>query len=408
MALIDLFLARRVTQGQLTVHHADGKTTQFGTPDPAFRDVTIRFTDKGAANFIVRNPGLGAAEAFMDGRLIVEQGDIRDLVNLLSGNGKWEAGKRTLKPHPLREAVAAVTHRLNRINMTRKSKQNVAHHYDLSDRLYDLFLDADRQYSCAYFTDPDNSLEQAQDDKKAHIAAKLALKPGMRVLDIGCGWGGMALYLHAKTGAEVLGVTLSEEQIKVARRRAEDAGVADKVKFELIDYRHVTGQFDRIVSVGMFEHVGPAHYKAFFRKCRELLTSEGVMLIHTIGRMGNPGVTDDFTAKYIFPGGYNPALSEIVRGYEGLKMFPTDIEVLRLHYAYTCDQWYDRTVAAKAQIVALYDERFYRMWTFYLAGAAQAFRFGGLVNYQLQMSRSRTELPITRDYMIEEERRLRG
>ena len=408
MALIDLFLARRVKRGQLTVHHADGKTTRFGTADPEFRDVTIRFTDTGAANFIVRNPGLGAAEAFMDGRLIVEQGDIRDLVNLLSGNGKWEDGKRTLKPHPLREAVASVTHRLNRINMTRKSKQNVAHHYDLSDRLYELFLDADRQYSCAYFTDPGNSLEQAQDDKKAHIAAKLALKPGMKVLDIGCGWGGMALYLHAKTGAEVLGVTLSEEQIKVARRRAEEAGVADKVKFELIDYRHVAGQFDRIVSVGMFEHVGPAHYKAFFRKCRELLTPEGVLLMHTIGRMNGPGVTDDFTAKYIFPGGYNPALSEIVRGYEGLKMFPTDIEVLRLHYAHTCDAWYDRTVAAKDQIVALYDERFYRMWTFYLAGAAQAFRYGGLVNYQLQMSRSRTELPLTRDYMVEEERRLRG
>ncbi|MEG3087864.1 cyclopropane-fatty-acyl-phospholipid synthase family protein [Sphingomonas sp. PB4P5] len=408
MALIDLFLARRVKRGQLTVHHADGKTTHFGTPDPVLRDVTIRFTDKGAANFIVRNPGLGAAEAFMDGRLIVEQGDIRDLVNLLSGNGQWEAGKRTLKPHPAREMVAAVTHRLNRINMTRKAKQNVAHHYDLSDRLYDLFLDADRQYSCAYFTDPANALEQAQDDKKAHIAAKLALKPGMKVLDIGCGWGGMALYLHAKTGAEVLGVTLSEEQIKVAKRRAEEAGVADKVKFELIDYRHVTGQFDRIVSVGMFEHVGPAHYKAFFRKCRDLLTAEGVMLIHTIGRMGKPGVTDDFTAKYIFPGGYNPALSEIVRGYEGLKMLPTDIEVLRLHYAYTLDHWYYRTVGAREQIVALYDERFYRMWTFYLAGAAQAFRYGGLVNYQLQMSRSRTELPITRDYMIEEERRLRG
>ena len=408
MALIDLFLSRRVHRGQLTVHHADGKTATFGTPDPEFRDVTIRFVDKGAANFIVRNPGLGAAEAYMDGRLVVEQGDIRDLVYLLSGNGKWEKGKRTLKPSAARGLVASVTHRLNRINMTRKAKRNVAHHYDLSDRLYDLFLDADRQYSCAYYTDPENTLEQAQDDKKAHIAAKLAIEPGMRVLDIGCGWGGMALYLHAKTGAEVLGVTLSEEQIKVARRRAEEAGVADKVKFELVDYRHVTGSFDRIVSVGMFEHVGPAHYKAFFRKCRELLSEEGVMLIHTIGRMNGPGVTDDFTAKYIFPGGYNPALSELVKGYEGLKMFPTDIEVLRLHYAYTCEEWYDRVVAAKDQIVALYDERFYQLWTFYLAGAGQAFRYGGLVNYQLQMSRSRTALPITRDYMIEEERRLRG
>lgn len=349
----------------------------------------------------------------MDGRLLIEQGDIRDLVNLLAGNGLWEEGGRGLKPSPARRAVAAVTHRLNRINMARKSKRNVAHHYDLSDRLYDLFLDADRQYSCAYYTDPSNTLERAQGDKKAHIAAKLALKPGMKVLDIGCGWGGMALYLHEKTGAEVIGITLSEEQLKVARRRAAEAGVADKVRFELIDYRHVTpdkfgGQFDRIVSVGMFEHVGPAHYRAFFRKCRELLTKDGVMLLHTIGRMGQPGVTDDFTAKYIFPGGYSPALSEIIRGYEGLRMFPTDIEILRLHYSYTTDAWYDRTVAAKEQIVALYDERFYRMWTFYLAGASQAFRFGGLCNYQLQLSRSRIGVPITRDYIIEEERRLRG
>lgn len=407
MALIDHFLALRVKRGTLRVTHADGAVRTFGTSDPAFRDVAIRFTDAGAANFIVRNPGLGAAEAFMDARLIVEQGDIRDLVNLLTGNDPWEAGANALNPSPLRRAVAGVTHRLGRINMERKAKRNVAHHYDLSDRLYDLFLDADRQYSCAYFTDPANSLEQAQADKKAHIAAKLALEPGMRVLDIGCGWGGLALYLHAKTGADVLGVTLSEEQLKVARRRAAEAGVADKVRFELIDYRNVTGQFDRIVSVGMFEHVGPAHYRAFFRKCRDLLNPEGVMLMHTIGRMGAPGVTDDFTAKYIFPGGYNPALSEIVRGYEELLMFPTDIEVLRLHYSLTLDHWYDRTVAAKDAIVALYDERFYRMWTFYLSGAGAAFRHGGLCNYQVQLSRSRTVLPITRDYIAERERGLR-
>jgi len=304
--------------------------------------------------------------------------------------------------------VGAVAHRLDRINMARRSKRNVAHHYDLSDRLYDLFLDADRQYSCAYFTDPANTLEQAQADKKAHIAAKLLLRPGMRVLDIGCGWGGLALYIHARTGAEVLGVTLSEEQLKVARRRAEEAGVADKVRFELVDYRSLTGTFDRIVSVGMFEHVGPAHYGAFFRKCRDLLTDDGVMLLHTIGRMGGPGVTDSFTTKYIFPGGYNPALSEIVRGYEGTRLFPTDIEVLRLHYAMTIDHWYDRTVAAKDQIVALYDERFYRLWTFYLAGAAAAFRTGGMVNYQVQLSKSRTAVPLTRDYMGEAEQALRG
>ena len=408
MALIDLFLARRVKRGQLTVIHADGTHIVHGAPDPAFADATIRFTDREAANHIVRNPGLGAAEAYMDGRLVVDRGDVRDLVNLLTGNDPWEAGANALSPGLPRRAVAAVTHRLGRINMARRSKRNVAHHYDLSDRLYDLFLDVDRQYSCAYFTDPANDLDRAQADKKAHIAAKLALRPGMRVLDIGCGWGGMALYLHAKTGAAVHGVTLSEEQIKVARRRAEEAGVADRVTFELIDYRAVVGRFDRIVSVGMFEHVGPAHYRTFFTKCRDLMTPDGVMLLHTIGRMGAPGVTDDFTAKYIFPGGYNPALSEIARGYEGLRLFPTDVEVLRVHYALTLDRWYDRTVAARDRIVALYDERFFRMWQFYLAGAGASFRHGGLCNYQVQLSRSRLELPITRDYIAAGERALRG
>ncbi len=407
MALIDRFFARFVKRGQITVTYADGTIKTFGTPDATLKSVAVRFTDKGAPGAIVRNPALGAAEAFMDGRLVIDEGDIRDLVNLLKGNTPWEKGD-ALKPSLPIKLLDKVVHRVDRVNMARRSKKNVAHHYDLSDRLYDLFLDADRQYSCAYFTDPANSLEQAQGDKKAHIAAKLLLKPGMRVLDIGCGWGGMALYLHEKTGAEVLGVTLSEEQLKVARRRAEEAGVADKVKFELIDYRAVTGQFDRIVSVGMFEHVGPAHYKAFFRKCRELLTADGVMLLHTIGRMGVPGVTDTFTTKYIFPGGYNPALSEIVRGYEGTKLFPTDIEVLRVHYAMTIDLWYDRTVAAKDAIVALYDERFYRMWTFYLAGAAAAFRTGGMVNYQVQLAKSRYAVPLTRDYIGEAEQAFRG
>jgi cyclopropane-fatty-acyl-phospholipid synthase len=408
MALIDLFLSRAVTRGTLTLHRPDVATKTFGTSEAGFPDVVIRFTDKNVGRSIVSDPGLGAAEAFMDGRLVIEQGDIRALVELLTSNDPWEDGRSALAASPLRRAVAAAAHRFGRINMERASKRNVAHHYDLSDRLYDLFLDTDRQYSCAYFTDPANSLEQAQADKKAHIAAKLALKPGMRVLDIGCGWGGMALYLHQKTGAEVLGVTLSEEQLKVARRRAEEAGVADKVRFELIDYRHVTGQFDRIVSVGMFEHVGVKHYRAFFGKCRELLTEDGVMLMHTIGRLGGPGVTDQFTLKYIFPGGYNPALSEIVRGYEGMRLFPTDIEVLRVHYSWTLDHWYDRTVAAKDEIVALYDEKFFRMWTFYLAGAAAAFRHGGLCNYQVQLTRGRVSVPVTRDYIHEEERRLRA
>jgi cyclopropane-fatty-acyl-phospholipid synthase len=407
MALIDHFFARAIKRGEFTVIHADGTARSFGAPDAEIAPVTIRFTDPSVTRRILTDPSLGAAEAFMDGSLVIEQGDILALLNLFTANNKWEAGASNLNPGPLKRGFDNIRFRLDRINMARRSKRNVAHHYDLSATLYDHFLDADRQYSMAYYTDPSNSLEQAQADKKAHIAAKLAIRPGMKVLDIGCGWGGMALYLHARTGAEVLGVTLSEEQLKIARERAEKAGVADKVKFELIDYRHVTGQFDRIVSVGMFEHVGTTHYRTFFSKCRELLTEEGVMLLHTIGRAGEPGVTDAFTAKYIFPGGYIPALSEIVRGHEGMRIFLTDVEVLRLHYAYTLQAWYDRATAAKAEIVALYDESFFRMWTFYLAGSLCAFRNGGLVNYQLQYSRSRAALPITRDYMIEAEKELR-
>lgn len=407
MALIDHFLARAVKRGTLTVIHPDGKCRTFGAPDPALPDVTIRFTDKAAERAILRDPGLGAGEMFMAGRLVIDQGDVLDLATLLTGNDRWETAQNNLEPSPLSRAFGAVRFRFSRFNMERRSKRNVAHHYDLSARLYDLFLDRDKQYSCAYFAEPDATLEQAQEDKLAHIAAKLAIRPGMRVLDIGCGWGGLGLYLHRTLGAEVLGVTLSEEQLSIARRRAADAGVADKVRFELIDYRRVTGQFDRVVSVGMFEHVGPAHYRTFFRKCRELLAEDGVMLLHTIGRMGAPGVTDAWTAKYVFPGGYNPALSEIARAYEGLRLFPTDIEVLRLHYAKTLKHWYARTVTARAEIEALYDARFYRMWTFYLAGAAMAFEHGGLVNYQLQLAKSRTALPITRDYMAEAERALR-
>lgn len=408
MTIIDVFLSRRVKRGQLTVVYFDGTKRVFGTPDPAFPNVTIRFTDTGAMGSIIRDPLLGAGEAYMNGRFVVDDGNVLSFVTLMTANDLWEDGANALAASAPTRALQAITHRIGRINMARRAKRNVARHYDLSDRLYDLFLDADRQYSCAYFTDPDNSLEQAQADKKAHIAAKLALKPGKTVLDIGCGWGGMALYLHEKTGAEVLGVTLSEEQLKVARARAEATGVADKVKFELIDYRHVTGKFDRIVSVGMFEHVGTAHYRTFFRKCRDLLSDDGVMLLHTIGRAGPPSVTDKWTVKYIFPGGYNPALSEIVRANEGLRFYLTDVEVLRVHYAYTLQAWYDRTVAARAQIIALYDERFFRMWQFYLAGALCAFKYGGLVNYQVQFAKSRHALPLTRDYIGEAERVLRG
>jgi cyclopropane-fatty-acyl-phospholipid synthase len=406
MALIDTFLSRGIKRGTLTLTDSNG-TRSFGTAEAGWPDVAVRFADAGVGRYIATHPRLGAAEAFMDGRLLIERGDIMDLLSLLRRNNRWDKGGDIKDASPISRGFGALKGKLSRLNWERKSKANVAHHYDLDERLYRLFLDADMQYSCAYYTDPANSLEQAQADKKAHIAAKLALKPGQRVLDIGCGWGGMALYLHQKTGAEVLGVTLSEEQLRVARDRAAAAGVADKVKFELIDYRRVEGRFDRIVSVGMFEHVGPPHYRQFFSKVHDLLTDDGVALIHTIGRMGGPGTTDAFTQKYIFPGGYIPALSEIVEASEPFRLIATDVETLRLHYALTLRDWYARTLAHRAEIEALYDARFYRMWTFYLAGAATAFEDGGLCNYQLQFTRDRHALPITRDYLGEAEASLR-
>ncbi len=411
MWLLDKLLARVIRRGELRAIDAAGRVHDYGAPEPGRARVAIRFTDRATPGRIARDARLAVGEAYMDGRLVIEEGDIRDLVDLFRANAPWEGtDDRGGGLKVLGKGVGGLVSRIDRFNSARRARRNVAHHYDLSDRLYDLFLDADRQYSCAYWTgDPAvGTLEQAQADKLAHIAAKLHLRPGQKVLDIGCGWGGMALYLNRVADVDVVGVTLSEEQLKVARRRAEAAGVADRVTFELIDYRALAGTFDRIVSVGMFEHVGPPQYRAFFRKCRALLAEDGVMLLHTIGRLGRPGVTDRFTTKYIFPGGYNPALSEIVAASEGVKLIAADIETLRLHYAHTLDHWYDRTVAARGDIEALYDARFYRMWTFYLAGAASAFRHGGLCNYQLQYIRRRSALPITRGYMAAAEDALKA
>src|SRR6185503_2669838 len=294
-------------------------------------------------------------------------------------------------------------------NTLKRARKNVAHHYDLSDELYELFLDEDKQYSCAYWTDPEHeTLEQAQLDKRAHIAAKLALQPGQRVLDIGCGWGGMALFLHKVAGVDVLGVTLSEHQLKIARARAEAAGVSDHVKFELKDYRLLEEQFDRIVSVGMFEHVGAKYYDEFFAICRELLRPDGVMLLHTIGKLGDPSTSPDpFTDKYIFPGYHLPALSELLTASQKVRLIASDVENLRLHYAYTLQHWLDRATKARKQIEAMYDDRFFRMWEYYLAGGIVMFENGAACNYQVQYVRERTALPITRDYMAEAEQRYR-
>jgi len=407
MRLFDKAFKKLIKQGELIVTSSSGKEYRYGKPFPGRSPVHVRFTDKSTPRKIVMSPSLGAGEAYMDGRMLLERGDIHDLLDLVTWNNRFET-------RPDQKSLEARTRFpgdpfgwLRTYNQERRSKKNVAHHYDLSSRLYDLFLDADRQYSCAYFTDRDNSLEQAQRDKKAHIAAKLYLKPGLKVLDIGCGWGGMALYLHEKFGVEVLGVTLSEEQLKIARERAEKAGVADKVTFELIDYRKVEGKFDRIVSVGMYEHVGPAHFRTYAAKCRSLLAEDGVMLLHTIGRIGPPRPTDTWTTKYIFPGGYIPSLSEIARAAEAVRFVISDVETLRLHYGYTLEHWLRRTQAHKAEIVAMYDERFYRMWEFYLAGSLTGFINGQMVNYQVQYIRDRTALPIMRDYMFGAEAKLR-
>ena len=396
MSLIDNFISDLVTEGQLTLITPGLKPRHFGKADTS-PNLTVRFTDRKVGLEIARNPPLGFGEAYMDGRVQIEGGSLLDLLKITVGSKSWEDRPIGQSRFSL-EAIGDLLARLRR-NPADKARRNVAHHYDLSDDLYELFLDTDRQYSCAYYNNPKNSLEQAQGDKKAHIAAKLDLKPGQRVLDIGCGWGGMALYLNKVAGVDVLGVTLSEEQLKVARRQAEETGVADRVQFKLIDYRSLTGSFDRIVSVGMFEHVGAAHYDEFFAKCRSLLKPDGVMLLHTIGQFGLVGSPDPFTDKWIFPGHHLPSLSQILTASEKMRLIASDIETLRLHYAYTLREWLQRCEISRERIVALYDDRFYRMWEFYLAGGIVMFESGAGCNYQIQYVRDRYALPITRDYI---------
>jgi cyclopropane-fatty-acyl-phospholipid synthase len=408
MWLLDKMLRRLVHRGELLVIDHDGREYHYGAPDPGRAPVTIRFTDRRVSAEIARDPATATGEAYMDARMLVERGDIRDLLYLARANATFEAGQDFGPKTALKRMAEEVICRIDRFNWKSRARRNAEHTYNLTSRLYELFLDEDRQYTCAYWTDRANSLETAQRDKKAHIAAKLNLKPGMRILDIGCGWGGLGLYFNEHFDAEVLGVALAPEQIRIAQERAAAAGVADKVRFDLTDYRDVTGTFDRIVSVGLLEHVSTPQYEGFFAKCRELLAPDGVMLSHCCGRMGKPGVTDRWTAKYIFPGGYAPALSEIVSVSERYGFMTTDVEMLRRHYGYTLEHWYNRALAAKDEIVAMYDERFFRMWQFYLAGSEVSFQHGGMCNYQVQYIRDRDAVPITRDYMVETENRLRA
>ncbi len=396
------YLGKIIRRGGLAFIEPNGRRSEFGnlTGGPP---LTIHVHDRKAMRRLSINPNLAFGEAYMDGTLTIENGSIRDVIGLLFDN---MSDGLPLPQVRYSRAFRPLLRRLQQYNPIRRAERNVAHHYDLSGRLYELFLDSDRQYSCAYFSRPDLSLEAAQAAKKRHIAAKLLLQPGMRVLDIGSGWGGLALTLAETANVDVTGLTLSREQHAAATARAEAKGLAHRVRFHLRDYRVETGCYDRIVSVGMFEHVGLNHYGTFFDVAKRLLAADGVMLLHSIGRLTGPGRTNPWIRKYIFPGGYAPALSEVLPCVERSGLLTADIEILRMHYALTLERWQERFAANRAEIAAIYDERFCRMWEFYLAGAEMDFRYLQSMVFQLQLTKSIDAIPITRDYMAERERTL--
>lgn len=401
---LDAVLRRFVTRGRLIVTYPDGRRRSYG-PGPAptspAGEVAIRFQDAATIRRMLLDPDLGLSEAYIDGRMTIEGDDLRGLLTLAIDNRATDPlSFRLWRMLPVRRALR----KLGQWNPAPRSRRNVVHHYDLSGELYDLFLDADRQYSCAYFPRPGMTLDEAQVAKKRHIAAKLRLSPGQRVLDIGCGWGGLALTLARDHGVHVTGITLSEEQLAIARRRVTDAGLERQIDLRLQDYRAVTGQFDRIVSVGMFEHVGAPHYRRFFSTVRNLLVEDGVALLHTIGTSGPPAPTSSFIRRYIFPGGALPALSEIAGSVERERLIITDVEVWRRHYAETLRLWEARFTAHAARAEAIYDARFVRMWRYYLIASEMTFRLHNLVVFQVQLTRRNDSLPITRDYMVDEER----
>jgi cyclopropane-fatty-acyl-phospholipid synthase len=400
--LLSIFLSRVIRQGSLDVTTAAGNVCPFG--DGSGAPVSVRLTNATAQRAVLLDPELRLGEAYMDGSLVVERGSIADLLEILFRQERIAAPTWALPPRAIRHSFR----RVQQFNPRSRSRRNVAHHYDLDGRLYQLFLDADQQYSCAYFESERQSLDDAQLAKRRHLAAKLRVAPGATVLDIGCGWGGLALYLAETAKARVTGITLSKEQHARATERALERRQAQQASFRLEDYRDVVGRFDRIVSVGMFEHVGVGFYDTYFRKCAQLLADDGVFLLHTIGRSSSPAVTNPWIAKYIFPGGYIPALSEVLPAIERARLVVTDVEILQLHYAETLKAWRARFLAHREQAERLYDERFVRMWEFYLASSEMAFRESDMVIFQIQMAKRKGVVPQTRDYIGQEEARLRA
>ena len=399
--LLRFFFGQYIRRGVLTVTTASG--VRFTCGDGSGRPVAVRIKTVRAERQILLDPELHLGEAYMDGTFLVENGSIADALAILMDQPEMLPG--WAKPQWL---IRYLGRHIWQFNPRGRSRRNVAHHYDLDGRLYSLFLDADKQYSCAYFETPDATLDDAQLAKKRHLAAKLVVRPRQRVLDIGSGWGGMGLYLAEMTGADVTGVTLSTEQLQVSNARAAEKNLSQSARFLLEDYRDIPGPFDRIVSVGMFEHVGVDFYETYFRRCAELLADDGVMVLHSIGRSTGPDVTSPWIEKYIFPGGYIPALSEVLPAIEKAGLLVSDMEILRLHYAETQKASRERFMARREEAVRLYDERFARMWEFYLAASEMSFRKQNMMNFQLQLTKRQGVVPITRDYIGQEEAKLRG
>ena len=396
-------VSQLVRTGSLTITDPDGTRHTFG--DGTGEEIGIILRTHSAQSAIALNPWLGVPEAYMDGDLDIIEGDVLGLLRLAYAN--INSGVDLPAWTKVFDNLRIGLRRLHQINTAGRSRRNVQRHYDLSGDLYRLFLDEDMQYSCAYFERPDMSLDEAQLAKKRHLAAKLDMRKGQKTLDIGCGWGGLGLYLARTFDAEVLGVTLSDEQHAVAVERARQEGLRTRARFELRDYRDLDEQFDRIVSVGMFEHVGVNYYQTFFDRVAALLKPDGVMMLHSIGRSGPPAATDTFIRKYIFPGGYIPALSEVLPHIERAGLVVTDVEILRLHYAETLKHWRERFMANRAKAVEIYDERFARMWEFYLAGSEAAFRWQDMMVFQIQITKKNDTLPLTRSYIGENEQALK-